>query len=129
MKKLNKKSGLYICKCYWFNNTTNRILPILKFGYTTNIDVRMKYYNKNGCNYKLLKFFNCDFAKEREAYIKEHFFSEHFRMTNSEHFKFESGLFKYMINSINEELENKYIRRKDSKFLYDLERIFDYEEM
>jgi hypothetical protein len=77
--------------------------PVLKFGYTSDINNRMMYYNKTA-TYKLLFFSSCkNFLKEREYYIKNWGHSEivdHCRMTNSEHIVFESGLFKKMYKDV-----------------------------
>ena len=117
------KSGLYICKCYWKNVRTGRICPILKFGMTTNIDKRMERYNEKYDVYKLIAFYPAKkHIKRRERDVKDDYFEDHFRMTNSEHMPFESGLFKYMHEALTTCSKREFIEHKNpSKFRDNLE--------
>lgn len=94
MKKLK---GLYICKTYWKSLTTGKIIPVLKYGKTSNIETRMYYYNKIA-PYKLLAFFPCDFIDVRERLVQEEYIE--YRLTKSEHIKYESGKFKSMFRTV-----------------------------
>lgn len=100
--------GIYIVKTYFFDTKKN-IIPIIKFGYTKNIKKRLKYF---GDSYKLIKFYQCDFPEWREKYIKNNHFSDEFRISRSEHFIYESGLLKYIDESIKDSLEFKLKKLK-----------------
>jgi hypothetical protein len=114
----NIKSGLYIVKCYWKNTRTNQLIPVLKFGYTSNIDTRMYHYNKKS-SYKLLYFAPCKgYLKEREGYIKEYGCDEityHCRCSLSEHMMYEKGLFKKMYNDVFDASKIDIKTRKNNK--------------
>jgi hypothetical protein len=117
------KSGLYICKTYRWNISRGLMYPVLKLGYTLDIKKRMDYYNKEGVQYFLISFFPVKENVKRIEYdLKSQYFSDHFRMTNSEHMDFETGLFKYMHNSISECVKIKY--KHDEKGLHNLKQIF-----
>lgn len=90
-----KNIGMYIVKTYTKKDT--KLIPVLKFGYTKNINVRLNHFGKK---YKLIKFYPMSFPEWRETYIKNHWFSDEFRINNNEHFEFYSGLLKYMDNAI-----------------------------
>jgi hypothetical protein len=96
------KSGLYICKCYHKNLDTGKIIPVLKFGMTNNIDTRMYYYNRDGIKKKLIAFFPCNNAKFREELFKDcSSFEDDLRMNyGSEHIDFQSGYFRRMYNEL-----------------------------
>lgn len=92
------------------NVRTKEIYPVLKFGMTTNIDIRMYHYNKNGSNYKLLAFFPCSakYLNERERYFKEYsYFSDWCRISRSEHIEYVKGYFKKMHSDLKEASEIK----------------------
>jgi hypothetical protein len=107
-----KNQGLYIVKTYVKNN--GKILPVLKFGYTKNISLRLKHY---GIRYKLIKFYLCIYPEWRESYIKRFYFEDHFRISNNEHFEFESGLLKYMDEAILDSLDYK-LKRNEYGFIH-----------
>jgi len=109
-----KNQGLYIVKTYVKNN--GKILPVLKFGYTKNISLRLKHY---GSNYKLIKFFLCDFPKEREDYIKEYWYNEEFRLNKNEHFIFETGNFKFMYNALIDAQSYKITKDKNNNYTWE----------
>jgi hypothetical protein len=113
-----KNQGLYIVKTYVKNN--GKILPVLKFGYTKNISLRLKHY---GSNYKLIKFYLCSYPEWRERYIKEYWFNEDFRLSKNEHFIFETGLLKIMNESILDACSFKLRKNKCGW----IENINDYE--
>jgi hypothetical protein len=121
----NIKSGLYICKCYWKNSKTNELFPVLKFGMTKDIDKRMNRYNENGNIYKLISFYPAKkHIERRERDVKSDYFDEHFRMTNSEHMPFESGLFKYMHKALTVCTSREFREHKNpSKYMDNLEEI------
>jgi hypothetical protein len=109
-----KNQGLYIVKTYVKNN--GKILPVLKFGYTKNISLRLKHY---GSNYKLIKFYLCSYPEVRERYIKEHWYNEHFRISKNEHFMFETGDLKYMNDALIDAQSSKITKNKNNGYTWE----------
>ncbi len=102
--------GLYICKTYWAVN--GKIVPVLKYGKTNNIETRMKYYNKEFPRYKLISFFPCDkFLDFREYIVHEKY--EEYRMSKTEHLIYESGSFKRLYREVKEASNCKITRTKN----------------
>jgi hypothetical protein len=116
------KSGLYIAKCYWKNTRTNEISPMLKYGYTSNIETRMFHYTKNGATYKLLSFFPCkDYLKERENYVQlegPDCITDQFRCNRSEYIEFQTGYFKQMYNALKHASE-LYIYKFENHLIFE----------
>ena len=107
-----KNVGLYIVKCYIKKNS--KLIPCIKFGYTKNINVRLE---KFGNRYTLIKFYPTIYPEWRESYIKRFYFEDHFRISNNEHFEFESGLLKYMDEAILDSLDYK-LKRNENGFIH-----------
>lgn len=102
--------GLYICKTYWTIN--GKVIPVLKYGKTNNIETRMKHYNKEFKRYNLISFFPChNFLDVRENLVQQQ--HEEYRMSKTEHLIYESGIFKRLHQEIKEAANCKITRTKN----------------
>lgn len=102
--------GLYICKTYWAIN--GKIIPVLKYGKTNNIETRMKHYNKEFSLYKLISFFPCNnFLDFRENIVQSQY--EEYRMSKTEHLIYESGSFKKLYFKVKKAANYKITRTKN----------------
>jgi len=125
------KSGLYIAKCYWKNTGTNRVFPVLKYGYTKNIDTRMSYYNdhkKHIIAYQLVCFFPCNNKlKQREEFIRDENYNRDIfdewraRGYRSEHIPYSSSMFRSLYYAVKQASELKFFKDRiewDDEIMY-----------
>lgn len=106
--------GLYLIKTYWIKNN-NIIVPIVKFGYTNNLEIRLKHY---GSTYSLIKFYECDYPKQRETYLKKFYFVDDFRISRNEHFVYQKGIIKELDSYINETIDMDIIKNNKGGYSY-----------
>ena len=103
--------GLYICKTYFYNSDLTKVIPVLKYGKTNNIETRMIHYNKRA-PYKLLMFFPCkDFIDLRESLIQCQY--DEYRLNKSEHIIYEKGLFKQLFKQVKDAATCKITKSKN----------------
>jgi hypothetical protein len=103
--------GLYICKTYLYSSDLSKIIPVLKYGRTNNIETRMLHYNKIA-PYKLLVFFPCkDFIDLRENLIQREY--DEYRLNKSEHIIYKSGLFKQLYRQVKDAASCKITKSKN----------------